>query len=151
MLKLIFSGFFFCAYLGSTEVDSFTIRDPLLRDGLTEMNALMQKYFDQALLKANKAGSCEPKVLEGALHKLTTGLFWSDIEVQIEHSKTIDKRHIPVCKSIYQDICLMEGIALYIAKLGFILRIGDLYIGSDKFGHFIDQGFDYFQKSSLKE
>lgn len=149
MRVILLTCFLFCGILNSTEVDSFTLRDPFLQDAVEELNQLMQGYFDRALDKANQKESCEPEVFEDALHHFTDGLFWAQIEKDIENSPTIDKRIIERTRSIYQDISFLYGPALYMARLGFILKIGDLYIGSDKFGHFIDQGYDYFEEEDL--
>jgi hypothetical protein len=120
-----------------------------MQDASLELNQIMQGYFKQTLLKANKAGSCKPSVLENALHCVTGGLFWARIENDIQASEIIDRRTIARERSIYQDICFTEGCALYMAKLGFLMKIGDFYIGSDKLGHFLDQGYDYFQSPNL--
>ncbi|MES2504683.1 MAG: hypothetical protein V4534_07390 [Myxococcota bacterium] len=151
MRHILIASFIFCGTLSSTEIDSFTLRDKTLKDGTAEMNAMMQRYLDSAVAKMNRAGSCDAKKFEDTLHGLTGGLAWSKVEGEIEHSTILDKRTLPRCESVYQDICLVDGVALYLARLGFLMRFGNLYIGSDKFGHFIDQGFDYYRSFSLED
>ena len=151
MLRIIFIGILGCGHLFSTEIDSFNLRDTSMQDALAPMNAVAQNYFDEALKKANRRESCDPEVFEDIFHDLTGGVFWADIERQIERSDKIDRRNIHRSKSVYQDITIVDGLALYLARLGFVMRFGDFYVGSDKFGHFFDQGYDYFQKKNLDE
>ncbi len=122
-----------------------------MQDSLQTMNTMMNDYFAKAIENANSYNSCKPDIFEDALHSLTGGAFWSEIEIQVEKAKHIDKRIIDKSKSVYQDITFIDGPALLMAKLGFLLRIGDLYIGSDKFGHFIDQGFYYYRSKSIED
>lgn len=143
--------FLIASNLFSTEIDSFTLRDPNMRDGLQELDAIMQRNFDLAISEANKAQSCEPRVFEQAFRKTVKGPLWSKFEDDIENSTSLDKRTTTRGESIYRDVTLYQGIALYMAKLGYLIRIGDLYVGSDKFGHFLETGYDYTQKSTFEE
>lgn len=135
----------------ATEVDSFSLRDPTLQDSLSELNGIVHGYLEKSIKKANKKNSCSPEVFEDIFHSLTGGLFWADIENQIEKSTSIDKRIISRKNSIYKDFEAGDVPALFLARLGYILKIGDFYIGSDKFGHFLDQGHDYFIKNDLEQ
>lgn len=141
----------FSSSLFSTEIDSFTLRDSYMQDSLDEMNAMVQRYFEDAISKANKENSCKTEVFEKILHKLTGGLFWAQIESDIEKSEILDRRSIALARSIYRDISFIYAPALYLAPLGFVVKMGDLYIGSDKFGHFLDQGYDYYKLPTLEE
>ncbi|MEI6805307.1 MAG: hypothetical protein WCK49_02235 [Myxococcaceae bacterium] len=153
MHKIFISSLFLATALLSTEIDSFTQRDPYMEDSLAELNQMAQTYFDEAIVKANAAGSCERSTFEDAFHSITTGgaIFWDRIELDIEKSDTMDRRTLAKKDSIYRDINFIEGPILQVGQLGFLLRIGDLYIGSDKFGHFYDTGYEYYKKSSLED
>ena len=151
MRHILLLGFLFCSTLFSTEVDSFTLRDPFMQDALQELDAMIQRNFVQALQEANRAHSCEPKVMKTAFHQTIKGVFWSLFEVDIENSEVLDRRTLDRADSIYRDVSLVEGSALYLARLGYLMRVGDFYIGSDKFGHFLETGYDYSNYSSLDE
>jgi hypothetical protein len=134
----------FALQIHSTEVDSFTDRDPFMKDATAELNDLMDGYFAQAVEQANGKRSCDSKVIEKSLLDQIGGSLWAQIEIDIENSPTIDKRTTLVENSVYADASFIDAFALYLAKLGFLMRFGDYYIGSDKFGHFIHLGHDYY-------
>lgn len=150
-MRFLFLCLLPCSVLFSTEIDSFTLRDPQMRDGLEELNNLSQGYFNAALVRANQAHSCDPKIFEQAFYKTITGIFWSKIESDIDESKTLDRRTIERKNSIYRDVNILEGCILHMARLGFLIKTGEIYVGSDKLGHFFDTGYQYYQKSSLEE
>lgn len=135
---------FFALQIHSTEVDSFTDRDPFMKDSTADLNQLMEGYFAQALEKANSKNSCDSKVIENAMLGTIGGSLWAQIEIDIEESTTIDKRTTSIENSVYKDASYIDAFALYLAKLGFLMRFGDYYIGSDKFGHFVHLGHDYY-------
>lgn len=128
----------------STEIDSFTDRDPALRESVFQLNAIVEGYFDDALEYANNQDSCDSRVIQKGIDRKTGILPWAPIEDDIEKSVLIDKRHSTVAESVYQDMTFTEGIALHIAKLGYLMRVDGIFIGSDKFGHFFQQGQAYF-------
>lgn len=150
-MRQILISFLFANALFSTEIDSFTLRDPHMQDGLQELDSIMQGYFDLALVQANEAKSCKQELMEETLHRLLKGVFWSQFEADIENSKTLDRKTLSRENSIYRDVSLIEGIALYMANLGYVIRIGDLYIGSDKFGHFLETGYGYYHSASPED
>lgn len=139
------------AQVGATEIDSFTLRGSQMQDSVLGLNSLMQGYFDQALIRANQAKSCEPKIIENALYDVSGGQTWAKIELAIGDSKWIDHRRVLRGDSIYQEISFFDAYALYIAQLGYLMKIQDYYVGSDKIGHFIGIGYTYYQYPSLSE
>ncbi len=143
--------FLFCCSLTATEIDSFTLRDPYMEESLGELDQIVQTYFDEALSKANQANTCDSRAFEKAFQGATTGVFWDRIETDIDQSETLDRRTLTRQNSVYRDVNILEGTVLHMARLGFLLKIGDFYIGSDKFGHFFDTGYEYYKKSSLDD
>jgi hypothetical protein len=137
---------FFCLQIHSTEIDSFTDRDPLLSDSLHHLNQLMSGYFDEALVSANRMHSCDADTIKTSLINIIGGPLWAPIEYDIEESLIIDKRRSTLRNSVYRNVTLTDGFAMHVAKLGFMLKVGNFFVGSDKFGHFLQQGFDYFER-----
>lgn len=142
---------FLSLQIHSTEIDSFTERDPLMKDALLPLNTLMGVYFEDAIKDANQKNSCESHVISDALIKRVKALFWNKIEVDIEQDvnfsdhPNIYGRRTNIDDSVYAGTKFMDGPALRIARLGFLMRFDDDYIGSDKFGHFLQQGYYYFE------
>lgn len=129
-----------------SEIDSFSTRDPSLRDATDELNTLMRGYLLASIKEANRWGYCDPEAFRKDLHNRIGGIFWTTIEDDINQSTTIDKRKVSRSHSVYQDVSFFHAPALFIADFGPILRIGDSFIGSDKLGHFITTGYLYYQK-----
>lgn len=144
-----FISFLLSSGLCSSEIDSFTDRDPLMKDATAHINRIINGYFANALQIANKARSCDQSVVNKALNKQIRGLLWSPIENAVTTSLSIDKRQSPVHTSVYQDFDAIESPTLAIANLGVLFRLGRFYVGSDKLNHFLQLGYDLFERHHL--
>lgn len=144
------------AYLGyGTEID-FTQRDERLKDSTKELNALMNHYLRTSVEAANKWGRCDGEAFRDDLHKRVGGIFWSKFEDDIKKNPSIDKRTTTRARSIFRDISFFTAPALFLANFGDLLRIGSYFVGSDKLGHFIEEGYNYYriihrERRSLKD
>ena len=145
MTRLIFIIFASISISFATEIDSFSTRDPNLKDATTYLNNLMNSYIQASILDANAWGYCDRDRFINNLNSRMGGTFWTQFENDISSSSTIPWTTVSRNESIYQDFSFFYAPALYLAKLGPVLRIGDYYIGSDKFGHFITTGYEYYQ------
>lgn len=143
LFRLMVVSSFSCMLL-STEVDSFTTRVPEFRDGLIELNNIMNRHIQGAIASANDEGACNDERLREHLQKSLGGFFWTTFENEVTSSPLIDARITPVCDSIYRDFSFCESFVLQVVPLGAITRIGDFYIGTDKYGHFIEEGYNFF-------
>lgn len=146
--SLILSIFLFVSHapnLHSAEIDSFTDRDPKMSCALSEVNRLTQELFNSAVKTANEKNTCNARHFREALRREVGGSMWSNIELAMKNSDKFDKRRSEPENSIYRDIKMLESLGINLGKLNDILRIGDVYVGTDKFGHFFDQGYSYFE------
>jgi hypothetical protein len=134
----------FSSFLIATELDSFSLRDLSLKDATHEINHIMNSYIQESIKEANEWGICDEEAFRENLHHRMSGIFWTDFENKILNS-SIEYYSVSRAESIYQDISFFKAPALYLAKLGPLLRLGEYFIGSDKFGHFIAQGYDYYR------
>ena len=102
--------------LFATEIDSFTSRDSNMKDALEEINHLVQNYFKIAILQANQEKSCQKSVFENAFKETISGnlggLFWSQMEKDIEGSLVLDKKTNTRAQSVYRDVKIQDGLAL---------------------------------------
>ena len=83
------------------------------------------------------------------------GSTWSKYEIEIEKNPSFDKLNLNMNDSVYKDIGWRLGAGLYLARLGPIdlgslVRIGAHLVGTDKLGHFIGIGWEYYEKAYLK-
>lgn len=143
LFRCLVIGLFSCT-LFSTEIDSYTERVPEFRDGLIELNRIMNRHIRGAIESANDEGRCDDQRLRDLLQKSLGGFFWTTFENEVIDSPLIDARVTPVCDSIYRDFTFCESFVLKVVPLGAITRIGDFYIGTDKYGHFLEEGYNFY-------
>ncbi|MEE2742368.1 MAG: hypothetical protein VYD54_00575 [Bdellovibrionota bacterium] len=141
----------------SAEVDNFTGRfQSNLNDSTKVFNKKTNDYFRKGLKNANFGLlRCNEKKLYFHLQRYFNSTFFGKIVRWVNETETLDKKFISVDKSIYRDFVLSESIVLgFIAKLRSVhspnLRMGEVYLGSDKFEHFFSSGFRYFTSMYLK-
>jgi hypothetical protein len=141
----------------ATEVDSFTRRYMKITDSAERLNRSFNKSLLMAIEKHNKKTkykSCKPKKLFKYINKLMGGSTWSKYEVEIEKNKSFDKLTLKRKESIYKDIGWRLGAGLHLANLGpvdlgSLIKIGSHIVGTDKLGHFIGIGWQYYEKAYL--
>jgi hypothetical protein len=132
----------FCA---ATEIDSFTLRDPNLKDSTAEINNIMNNYIQESIRYAQGWHTCDEEKFIDDLHQRMGGFFWSNFENTVSSSSQLSSHSIALSQSIFQDFSFFLAPALYLARLGTILRVGKYFIGSDKFSHFISEGYSYYK------
>lgn len=135
----------FANFSSATEIDSFTLRDPNLKDSTAEINSLMNAYIQESIKEAQSWGECNAEKFIDDLHGRMGGFFWSAIENNISSNANISWLSIGLGQSIYQDFSFFLAPALYLARLGPLLRVGNYFIGSDKIGHFVTEGYSYYK------
>ncbi|MBG07871.1 MAG: hypothetical protein CME68_03885 [Halobacteriovoraceae bacterium] len=159
VIKKIFSLIFLCfgTMAWTAEVDNFTGRfNDRLKDSTAVFNKKTNEFFRQGLKNANRGLlKCNEKKLYFHLQKYFNSTFFGEIVRWVNETNSLDKRFISVKKSIYRDFGPSESIVLGIlSKLRPVhspnLRMGDVYLGSDKFEHFFSSGFRYFKSHYRK-
>jgi hypothetical protein len=148
----IFLIFQFSQVLLATEVDNFTDRDIPLKDSRTSLNLKMQTSINKYIEQTNISFNCETsqrntqEYFYERLNKEIGGYLWATFELEIDKDNEIEKRHFNRSQSIYKYLTVVDGFALYVAKLGSVLNIGGFLVGTDKIGHFIGIGKSYFNR-----
>lgn len=137
---------FYHIYSYTTEVDSFTHRSIYLRDAREDINRHIEEYFQYAIKKANKKMTCDPWVFMDALIDRGGGSIFSTFERDLEKDDQIDKKVTNREDSVYQDFTWFESLGIHVTNFAHLMRVDDIYIGTDKFGHFLDMGYAYFKK-----
>jgi len=133
------------SFAHGSEIDSFSLRDESLHDATFELNTLMNGYIKKSIDEANTWGQCDNNRFRKDLHNRIGGVFWSRLEDEVGQNKKIDKRTITRSNSIYKDVSFLQAPGLYLASLGHIMRLGKYFIGDDKLGHFIEEGYNYYK------
>ena len=145
MKRVLFILILFSSVSITTEIDSFSIRNTELKDSTIYLNNLMNSYIQESIAEANTWGYCDNESFINNLHNRIGGFFWTTFENTISSSSVIPWVTTCLEDSIYQDFSFFYAPALYLASLGPVLRLGNYFIGSDKFGHFISTGYDYYK------
>ena len=148
---IFFWGVLFNLSLNSAEVDNFTGRfEKELKDSTIVFNKKTNEFFRKGLKNANRGLlKCNEKKLYFHLQQYFNSTFFGKIVRWVNKTDSLDKRFISVKKSIYRDFTPKESIVLgLVSKLSPVhspnLRMGKVYLGSDKFEHFFSSGFRYF-------
>ncbi len=158
-LALSICGLFVpCAAL-SAEVDSFTNRHELA-DSRVALNLVVNRWLAEALATANERSLfqlgneqgvdyCNQVRLFDALKEKLTGFIVGKLEALVTNSTDLDTIRVAFDQSIYRDFEFTESPTISLTKhLAVLLRIGDVYLGADKFGHFFTEGFSYYEMYS---
>jgi hypothetical protein len=150
------------ALLEASEVDNFTLRLEPIEEASDSLNRKTNQLLEQALSDANHSDEknnkhCVDKNLYYHMKKQTGGETLGKLEKYINtHREEFDAKRIKIGKSIYKGFLvlrLMNLIPTFNKKgvaYGATLKVGDVQIGSDKFGHFHAQGMIYFEKAFLQ-
>ncbi len=158
-LAWIIPGLFVPCAASSAEVDSFTNRHELA-DSRPALNLVVNRWLAEALATANESSLfqlgdeagidyCNQARLFDALKEKLTGFIVGKLEALVTDSTDLDTIRVAFDKSIYQDFEFTESPTISLTKrLAVLLRVGDVYLGADKFGHFFTEGLSYYEMYS---
>ncbi|MFT6071440.1 MAG: hypothetical protein ACJAT2_001619 [Bacteriovoracaceae bacterium] len=142
----------------ASEVDSFTGRFSPLEDSLVKVNIkaneLLQKGVELANLE-NKG--CDEKVLYKVLRKRFRNKYTDEFSNWAYQTEELERIRTTVKESIYQDWKWYQapvpgGWARVVNDpSASMLKVNGVFIGDDKFEHFLGSGFAYFKKNYLKK
>ena len=161
----------------SSEIDSFSVRDKVLgfSDSSSSLNQFFNKRLNDALRLANSWSNkqkCSKQYLEDAVLSTLSGpaipypigdyysIKWvygvnGYLETAIDKGKDptstfFFKSYRPKKRdSIYKDITVWESLPIN-RFMGSVINYKGLIIGSDKFGHFISEGYELYLEGGLK-
>jgi hypothetical protein len=139
----------------AAEIDSYTGRYQLTEDALTTLNQELNRRFKFGIAGANQAmAGCNTDTLYQQLQYAFAGnkdaLVGNDIVAQLSADQHIPSIAVQRADSVYRDISIISGIDLYTGGLGAIININGNIIGVDKIGHFLAQGWDYFDTIEIE-
>lgn len=173
-LVLSFCSLFIAAQ--ASEIDSFSRRGLVLGSVIPPAVPVIDAATNERLLNIlnglnARDNDCNPKDLEDAVvlglsgHKIPNVLqgrptflygYFGFMEPFVdrghddEHRFLFSVDHTQRQESIYRYLTPRQSIPIR-ATLGGAIRVGKLLIGSDKFGHFLGQGYEYYRTGSLKK
>ncbi len=145
MSFLILFTFFFVSLFAS-ETDTFSVRQNTFIDVTKELNVEIQRRLNIALERANQSEGCDADVLYEEVGKVLKRPFIGVVESWVNHS-TLPSHKVNYEHSIYRDSSFYESPGLHLteASLGLSIMLNGEIIGTDKLGHFFDQGYALYE------
>jgi hypothetical protein len=87
------------------------------------------------------------KAFARAIYREIGGLSWADkIERWADRSPRVEKYPQTRHESVYRSMPIWATRVNFVFGVGRSFRVNGVMVGSDKFGHFISQGFKYFKR-----
>jgi len=139
------------------EVDSFTNRHELVDSG-PQLDLVVNAWLEEALTEANRKplfqidtekegiSYCNREQLFAALEDKLTGFIVGKLEARVMEDESLDTIRVEFENSVYRDLVFAESPTISLTRhLAVLLRVGDVYFGADKFGHFFSEGYSYYE------
>jgi hypothetical protein len=160
LFVLIYIFFGFSLIVVASETDSFLAIKDNPKDSSGRINEITNNLLIDALVETNKISNCSQKQLYKSLIKRLKGnVIAGPIEKYINDvdDPLVEKSKVNLKGSIYGSLSFFQAPLLRLTKtsLGSVVKIkvndNNLFIGSDKFGHFFTEGYVYYKKAFLKK
>ena len=136
----------------AAEIDSLTGRTQRLADSSAALERRLNDALEAGVTRANQVSTdCDEEALYRELrHALATPFIGHVIAESLNEDETLDRRRIRRSDSIYRDLGLLDNISVHWKDLSAVVRVGDVLIGVDKIGHFVVEGWGYFETAYLE-
>lgn len=131
----------------TAEIDSLTHRDQALEDSSKALERRLDDALEAGIAHANRASDrCDEEALYDGLQRAFARPFIGHtLAESLNEDETLDRRRIRRVDSIYRDLGLLDNISVHWKDLSAVVRVGDALVGVDKFGHFVVEGWGYFE------
>ena len=148
------------------ELDSYTWRALPLADATPPANAHVDEILARAIAETNRRTGCAAedgatrRMLAKAIERQTDpnhilwrrggllrGWGFSSFSYWLETDPDVPIRLLPRHHNIYAEVRLRENWALWLVDSCGVLRMGQVFVGTDKFDHFWDIGWVMYHKS----
>lgn len=131
----------------AAEIDSLTDRERVLADAREPLERRLEQALETGVHRANEAvNGCDEENLYRELRRaLATPFIGHVIAESLNEDETLDRRRVRREDSIYRDLGLLDNISVHWKDLSAVVRVGDALIGVDKIGHFVVEGWEYFE------
>lgn len=139
--------------LHAAETDGFTKRYDGIKDGMPLLNAEIRKRIVLSISELNKTSRktkvCDWKELDSKLGERLRRPIVGQIESLVNSSGNFPKFSFPLAESVYKTLPSITFMPIYVGNflgITFGNQIGHdgLVIGTDKLGHFLDEGYYYY-------
>lgn len=131
----------------ASEGDAFTARLYQYEDMNAKLSNEVNHRMLEALMKANKKPhNCDKQIAINALKKAFLRPVVGVFEFWSSHTNQVSGHYVKYSDSIYKELSWKENLPVHLGKLGMatFFNINGTLVASDKFGHFFDEGYTYF-------
>ena len=137
----------------AAEIDSVTLRNVELRDSVERIDSLINGYVREGVERANeRSADCDKAELYKQIKRsIAFPLIGQSVAEQLNAAADFDSRRVLFEDSIYRDLGLFDAISVHLKDLSGVIRLDDHLVGVDKIGHFLAQGWKYFEIAHLDE
>ena len=142
----------------AAEVDSFTYRNLPLEDSLEVINEKTNHYLAKAIERTNSSSDeCDEKKLYRVMRKYFNNQYRGELGREIVETQDIDSHWITIQEGIFQDFnwyqAPIQGFWGRVAKdpTAALIKVNGVFLGTDKFEHFMGSGYRYFKKYHLQK
>ena len=125
------------------ETDQYSNRASPVADSLTHMDEQVNLVIAR-ILNRKRAPQTEKAFARALYHGLGSWHWVDKIESWAAKSHVVEKYPQTRRDSIYKAMPFWATRVNYVFGVGRTFRVNDVMVGSDKFGHFISQGYKYF-------
>ena len=144
MVHLVLLLVFSCG-AGAYESDQYTNRTQDISDSLELMDGAVNKAIKVILARKNPPRT--KSRIAKAIYFEIGGLYWADkIERWAAKSSEVEKYEQTRRDSVYKGMPFWATRVNFIFGIGRSFRVNDVMVGSDKFGHFVSQGYKYYMR-----
>lgn len=142
MVRLVLLLVFSCG-AGAYESDQYTNRTQDISDSLELMDGAVNKAIQDILARKNPPRTNSR--IAKAIYFEIGGLYWADkIERWAAKSSEVEKYDQTRRDSVYKGMPFWATRVNFIFGIGRSFRVNGVMVGSDKFGHFVSQGYKYY-------
>jgi hypothetical protein len=136
----------------AAEIDSLTGRDLPLADSERAIERRLNDALEQGVARANEGSeTCDENALYRELRRAFASPFIGHVIAEsLNDDETLDRRRVRRVDSIYRDLGLLDNISVHWKDLSAVVQVGDALMGVDKVGHFLVEGWGYFETAYLE-
>ena len=138
--------------LHSSEIESYSKYHSPIEDSSRQLNDYTNRVIESAVADANQHATCSNVRLIRAVSERLSRPLVSQLESHVlNNSEHYPQNRYRVDRSSFRGFFVLHVMdAVPIGRLGSLVRIGNVYTGTDKIGHFHTEGYRYFRKHYLE-
>jgi len=137
--------------VSGSEIDSYNVRNIQLPDTLAVLNIECNRRIDLVLSYLNDKKITNEAALYRHLSWALGGNVGSKMQFFLEKNSNVAAWSVMKNDSIYKEMNSWTTPALKVwSRLGRIINVNNVYIGTDKIGHALGQGYSYFKIAYLQ-